>query len=174
MNMLKNAIEVLDKQSFIDANWTGTLPEYLELVQKNPLVAASAFRRMYEMILSKGIEKYKHFKREVIHYNFFDDNIYPIYGLDEALMVFVDIIKAAAFRYGPERRVFLLHGPVGSAKSTLCALLKRGMERYSKTQKGAVYSFSWIKVEDEGPVQCPINEEPLKLFPEESRDTILP
>jgi serine protein kinase len=172
MSILKNAIEVVDRQSFIDANWTGSFEDYLEIVKKNPLVAASSFRRMYEMIIAKGTETKKIFKREVTHYKFFDDETNPIFGLNESLMVFVDVIKAAAFRYGPERRVILLHGPVGSAKSTLCSLLKKGLEEYSKTDEGAVYSYSWKNVDSEGDVCCPINEEPLKLFPKESRKVL--
>jgi serine protein kinase len=173
MSILNDAIEQLDRQSFIDAAWRGSFEEYLGIVEKNPLVSASSFRRLYEMIISKGSSKRTCFKREVIHYNFFDDDRFPIYGLDEALMIFVDVIKAAAYRYGPERRVILLHGPVGSAKSTLCALLKKGLQEYTRTFDGAVYSFSWMDVEDGETVDCPINEEPLKLFPEESRSTII-
>ena len=175
MDLLEKALKQLDRQSFIDANWTGSFPEYLELVRENPLIASSAFRRLYEMIVSEGEERYTHFKREVIHYNFFDDDEFPIFGLDEPLMVFVDVLKAAALRYGPERRVLLLHGPVGSAKSTLCSLLKRGLEAYTKTDPGAVYSYSWINVEEDlemEKVPCPINEEPLKLFPNETRQGV--
>lgn len=171
MDLLRKAIGKLDQQSFVDANWKGGFEDYLELVKKNPLVAGSSFRRLYEMIIAKGSEKYTRFKREHTHYKFFDDGVFPLFGLDDALSVFVDILKAAAFKYGPERRVLLLHGPVGSAKSTLCSLLKSGLEKYSRTPNGAVYSFSWKNVEaDEPLIPCPINEEPLKILPEETRD----
>ena len=38
----------------------------------------------------------------------------------------------------------LLHGPVGSSKSTIARLLKKGLEHYSRTEEGALYSFSWL------------------------------
>ena len=59
-----------------------------------------------------------------------------IYGLDIPLMRLVNIFKSAAKRYGTERRVILLHGPVGSSKSTIARLLKNGLERYSRTAGG--------------------------------------
>jgi serine protein kinase len=56
-------------------------------------------------------------------------------------MRLVNVLKAAAEGYGPERRVILLHGPVGSSKSTIARLLKKGMEDYSRTPEGALYTY---------------------------------
>jgi serine protein kinase len=53
----------------------------------------------------------------------------------------------------------LLVGPVGGGKSTLVTMLKRGLERYSRTDDGAVYAIK----------DCPMHEEPLHLVPEELR-----
>ena len=64
-----------------------------------------------------------------------------IYGIDQSLNHLVDIFKAASRNYGTERRVILLHGPVGSAKSTIVRLLKKGLEEYSRTPEGAMYTF---------------------------------
>ena len=85
---------------------------------------------------------------------------------------FVNILKSAANGYGTERRVLLLHGPVGSSKSTLARLLKKGLERYSRVEEGSLYSFGW---KEEGPdgeeifAPCPMHEEPLHLIPQEHR-----
>ena len=49
----------------------------------------------------------------------------------------------AALSRHTEKRVLLLHGPVGSSKSTIVRMLKKGIERYSQTQKGALYTFEW-------------------------------
>ncbi|MEJ2636317.1 MAG: serine protein kinase, partial [Calditrichia bacterium] len=101
-----------------------------------------------------------------------------IFGLDAYLMKLMNIIKSAAHRYGTERRVILLHGPVGSSKSTIVRLMKKGLENYSKTDKGAVYSFEWLNVPkffsdpENSPretVPCPMHEEPLNLIPREIR-----
>jgi serine protein kinase len=47
-------------------------------------------------------------------------------------------------REGRSNRLVLLHGPNGSAKSTLVACLMRGVEAYSETDEGALYRFSWV------------------------------
>src|SRR5262249_16148446 len=74
--------------------------------------------------------------------------------------------------YGTERRVLLLHGPVGSSKSTIARLLKKGLERYSKTDEGALYTFGWREETLDGGetfVDCPMHEEPMHLIPAEYR-----
>ena len=70
-----------------------------------------------------------------------------IYGLDIPLMRLVHVLKAASEGYGPEKRVILLHGPVGSSKSTIARLLKKGIEHYSRTPDGALYTFDWVNLE---------------------------
>ena len=45
---------------------------------------------------------------------------------------------------GRTNRMLLLHGPNGSAKSTLLDCLLRGVEAYARTDEGALYGFSWV------------------------------
>ena len=47
-------------------------------------------------------------------------------------------------RGGQTNKLILLHGPNGSAKSTTCACIARGLEHYSGLDEGAVYRFNWI------------------------------
>ena len=47
-------------------------------------------------------------------------------------------------RAGRINKLILLHGPNGSAKSTIVEALKRGMEHYSAQPDGALYTFNWI------------------------------
>lgn len=47
-------------------------------------------------------------------------------------------------RQGMNNKLLLLHGPNGSAKSSIAHSLMSGMEDYSHTSEGAVYTFSWI------------------------------
>ncbi|PYV90410.1 MAG: serine protein kinase [Acidobacteria bacterium] len=171
---------------FRELNWEGSFEEYLEIVQQNPRVTRSAFQRVYDMILSYGKEEYTEYKRKIIRYSFFKDLPHygkdAVYGLDIHLSKMVDIFKAAAQRYGTERRVLLLHGPVGSSKSTIVRLLKKGLEEYSKTPEGALYTFNWTQVNlhdetetlrfsDEMP--CPMHEEPLHFIPIEFRAQVV-
>jgi serine protein kinase len=45
---------------------------------------------------------------------------------------------------GRIQRLILLHGPNGSAKSSLINCLMRALEAYSQTDEGALYQFNWI------------------------------
>lgn len=47
-------------------------------------------------------------------------------------------------REGRPNRVLLLHGPNGSAKSTVAACLMRALEHYSAEAEGALYRFHWV------------------------------
>ena len=67
--------------------------------------------------------------------------------------------------YGTEKRVILLHGPVGSSKSTIARILKKGLEAYSRTPEGALYTYEWHMPESllhitggEDVFSCPMNE----------------
>jgi len=133
--------------------WEGSFADYLEIVRRSPHVAQSAHARIYHMIEDAGVEEV-HGKRR---YAFFKDEIY---GLDEALETLVEeYFHAAARRLDVKKRILLLMGPVSGGKSTLVAMLKRGLEAYSRTERGALY----------GIVGCPMHEEPLHLIPYELR-----
>ncbi|MDH3785255.1 MAG: serine protein kinase, partial [Acidobacteriota bacterium] len=163
-NIIARAREALDLDSYRAQNWSGTFSDYLDMVRDDPRIARTAFERMYDMILAGGTREYVDNKKKITHYNFFDDATQDggdaIYGLDIPLMKLVNIFKSAAQRYGTERRVILLHGPVGSSKSTIARLLKRGLERYSKGPDGAMYTFGWIRdLDSPDEVQaCPMHE----------------
>jgi MoxR-like ATPase len=53
----------------------------------------------------------------------------------------VRIFHSAARRATARNAVILLHGPVGTAKSTIVRLLKKGMEAYTRTEEGRLYTF---------------------------------
>lgn len=175
--------------SYREMSWSGSFWDYLKIVEEDPNVARNAHQRLYDMIMSYGTREYVDAKKPIIHYNFFDDpddeGRDAIFGLDIPLMKLVSVLKAAAKGYGTERRVILLHGPVGSSKSTIVRLLKKGLERYSRTQQGRLYSYSWVLKEPilyegkpllgEGVLEAPspMNEEPLKLLPLEIREEVL-
>ncbi|MFN7181560.1 MAG: serine protein kinase, partial [Planctomycetota bacterium] len=165
----------VDIKSYRELYWEGTFEDYLELLDKNPLICRNAFQRLYDAIISYGMEEKTEGKEKVIRYLFFNDPIEngkdAIFGIERSLMHLVNILKAAAFSLGPDRRILLLHGPVGSAKSTIVRLLKKGLEHYSRTSAGALYSFSWRDGDIWNP--CPMNEEPLRLVPREAREKLL-
>ena len=47
-------------------------------------------------------------------------------------------------REGRANRVVLLHGPNGSAKSTIAHCIMRALEHYSTLDEGALYRFHWV------------------------------
>ncbi len=173
--------ELHDIKGYQELNWEGSFEDYLKIVQKQPAVSRTSFQRIYDMILSHGFEEYTEHKKKIIRYNFFKDPFEngkdAVFGLDISLMKLVNMFKAAARGYGPEKRVLLLHGPVGSAKSTIVRLLKKGIEAYSRTPEGALYAFVWKKNGLENPhifgaaeeIPCPMHEEPMRIIPEELR-----
>src|SRR5260221_14777834 len=131
MNLTSKIATLQDYREYEELNWSGTFEDYLAVVRENPKVTRTAFQRVYDMILSYGQEEYIDNKKRLIRYNFFKDEHHggrdAIFGLDIPLMRLVSVLQSAAQRYGTERRVILLHGPVGSSKSTIARLMKRGL-----------------------------------------------
>jgi len=164
-----------DLVQFRKKNWEGSFEEYLDLVRANPAVTRNAFERVYDMIMSYGTDTYEEFREKRVRYPFFsdpeDNGRDAVFGLDGALWSLVNAFKSAAQGYGIEKRVLLLHGPVGSSKSTIARLIKKGIERYSARDEGALYSIGWSTGES---VQwCPMNEEPLHLIPNRFRKEVM-
>ncbi len=174
--LLEGLRSQIDLTEFKKLNWEGSFPEYLDTVLRQPAVARTAFQRLYDMILSHGTEDIYENKDKLTRFKFFGEfagrHGDGIYGLDRSLMQLVNTFKSAALGYGTERRVILLHGPVGSAKSTIARLLKRGLEEYSRTDAGMLFSFAW-KNDDGTYAKDPMHGEPLQLVPEEHRPRLL-
>src|SRR5437762_1817046 len=183
MNLVSRIAALQDKTSFKELHWDGSFEDYLKLVRENPRVTRTAFQRIYDMILSHGKTEYIDNKKRLIRYHFFHDEPNggrdAVYGLDVPLMKLVNVFKSAAQGYGTEKRVILLHGPVGSSKSTIVRLLKKGLEEYSRTPEGALYTFAWVleKKREDGTIHrevfnSPMNEDPLLLIPEDWREKV--
>ncbi|MGE3965984.1 MAG: PrkA family serine protein kinase, partial [Planctomycetota bacterium] len=158
-----------------ETNWTGTYHDYLTILHEDPNVARNAFQRTYDMIMSYGTTEKVYLKEAYDHYKFFDDPIDggrdAVFGLERPLMRLVSFLKSAAHHYGTEKRVLLLHGPVGSAKSTIVRMVKKGLEHYSELPEGALYTFQWQDENGEW-VDSPMHEDPLYLVPKKSRDKL--
>ncbi|WP_096155455.1 MULTISPECIES: PrkA family serine protein kinase [Bacillus] len=134
--------------------WEGSFGEYLKLIKEKPYIAQSAHSRVYNMIKDAGVEEVNG-KRK---YKFFSSNLF---GLEEALERLVEeYFHPAAKRLDVRKRILLLMGPVSGGKSTLVTILKRGLEKYTHTDRGAVYAIKG----------CPMHEDPLHLIPHHLRD----
>ncbi|TNF25629.1 MAG: serine protein kinase [Deltaproteobacteria bacterium] len=170
-------------EDFRHLHWEGSLQDYIDLVSEDRRIARNSFQRVFDMIMSFGTSTYIEYKKEITRYHFFDDPINngkdAVFGIDVHLMKLVNFFKSAAQGYGTEKRVLLLHGPVGSAKSSIARLLKKGLEHYSKTDEGAMYTFEWYDAEESEILggqklfPSPMHEDPLKLLPMEVRKDFL-
>ncbi|MBM3995777.1 MAG: serine protein kinase [Planctomycetes bacterium] len=176
----KDILNIIREQSDLSdyrkVHWEGSFEEYMEIVREQPEVTRTAYQRLYDMILSHGVDERQENKEKITRYRFFTefgDKINDaVYGLDRILMQLVNAFKSAAHEYGTERRVLLLHGPVGSSKSTIARLLKRGLEEYSRTDNGMLFSFAW-KGPDGTWLKDPMHGDPLQLIPPNMRDAII-
>lgn len=151
-----NFIEKLQNHRMLqnELKWEGTFAEYLALLKKKPSIAQTAHSRIYHMIKDAGIEE----KDSKKVYHFFNQEIF---GLDDAVERLVEeYFHPAAKRLDVRKRILLLMGPVSGGKSTIVHMLKRGLEKYSYTDEGAVYAIK----------DCPMAEDPLHLIPEHLRD----
>ncbi|WP_168122934.1 PrkA family serine protein kinase [Paenibacillus sp. HB172176] len=136
--------------------WTGSFKEYIELLRRNPSSAMTAHARVYEMIESYGVQDENGNKS----YTFFEQEIF---GLDRAVEKLVEeYFHSAARRLDVRKRILLLMGPVSGGKSTIVTMLKKGLEKFSRTERGAVYAIKG----------CPMHEDPLHLIPRELREEI--
>jgi len=133
--------------------WEGTFSDYLHIVKERPYVAQTAHSRVYQMIMKDGIKEVDGHKQ----YQFFSAQLF---GLDEAIERLVEeYFHSAAKRLDVRKRILLLMGPVSGGKSTIVTMLKRGLEKFTRTDDGALYGIKG----------CPMHEEPLHLIPHDLR-----
>ncbi len=136
-------------------HWEGTFKDYLDIVSQNPRVSDLAHARMFDMIVSAGVEDNGEGQPKT--YTFFEGELF---GMERTIQHLVEEYFApAARRLDIRKRILMLVGPVGGGKSTLSTLLKKGLEKYSRTEEGAIYAIKG----------SPMHEEPLHLIPEELR-----
>jgi len=161
--------------------------EYMDMLYENPAIARDARQRIYDMIMSYGVEPSgKVGAKDLPRYKFFDDPFdngkNAIFGIEDVLAEFVKFLKSAASGGDFAKRFLLLRGPVASAKSSLVNLVKRGLEVYTRTDEGALYTYEWIdlplsereiKAGMPDHIDCPLKDDPLKLTPLEFRAPIL-
>lgn len=106
-------------------------------------------------------------------------------------------------RSGRVNKLILLHGPNGSAKSSIVSALVRAMEAYSRKPEGALYRFHWVFPSErrlrgsgmgfgtrgeggeptsfahvdgemlDARLSCPLRDHPLLLLPREERRRLL-
>ena len=151
------AILAESKRVTAQYSWEGTFADYLELVVENPGLSRLSHKLIYESIADTGIEESP---RGAPVYKLFDGEIF---GLDDQLDRLVQYFSSGADRFDIRKRILLMIGPPASGKSTIVALIKKAIERYTRTEAGAAYAIKG----------CPMQEEPLHLIPREARPKLM-
>ena len=159
---------------------------YLEEVHDDPKIARSAHQRVADMFdyygteydEDAGIVEYRMASEDPLH-----DGENTFYGpvVHEAIHEFVNKVKSGARGLGPERRIKLLLGPVGSGKSAFDALVRQYFEDYTLREEGRMYTFRWTDlcdvIPDQDPaddvVRSPMNQDPLVLLPVGQRGPVI-
>jgi serine protein kinase len=149
------------RESARPERFSGFLADYLALVETSSDVAALAHKRLYNQIMSYGLELldetgprcHKLFDGDSVKiYNYFEKHFF---GMERPLEKVMRFLRSASMKGEESRQVLLLLGPVGAGKSALIEHIKGALE-----QCEPIYVL-------EG---CPIREEPLHLIPRSLRE----
>lgn len=124
--------------------------EYLDLLAGDPMrFARDASRYLRDCFDHYGTTPVEHPWGKFTRWNLFDLPWEPV-KVPQALIgqeqVQEEIYRSISnfVREGRPNRLVLLHGPNGSAKSTIVACMMRGLEHYSTLDQGALYRFNWV------------------------------
>jgi serine protein kinase len=186
----KNTLEALSQEYRetipSDLRRTRSFSWYLDELSENPEIARNAHQRVADMFdfygteydEDAGVVEYKLASEDPL-----DDGENTFYGriIHEAIHEFVNKVKSGARGLGPERRILLLLGPVGSGKSDFDSQVRKYFEDYTGREEGRMYTFRWTNlcdvIGDQDPaddvVRSPMNQDPIVLLPERQRRSII-
>lgn len=164
-----------------------TFFEYLDLVMDEPWVTRNTSQLLHDMLLSSGVEHSISAGKPLKHrYLFFEDDqkvgSYVVFGQQKAKENLVEKIDNASRGAEASKRLWILLGPPGSAKSRSMDGIKLAMHRYSKSKHGKTFTLLLPTMderlkeralfEEDGIfyLQAPIFERPLQVVPVQVRD----
>src|SRR5262245_20697560 len=101
--LLDSVRQKLNIGEYRKIHWEGSFTEYLDIVHERPEVTRTAYQRLYDMILSYGVEEVYENKEKKIRYRFFTEYAAKhgdaIFGLDRSLQQLINTFKSAAMGY---------------------------------------------------------------------------
>ncbi|MDR9431101.1 MAG: serine protein kinase PrkA [Natronomonas sp.] len=169
-----------------DLRRTHSFGWYLEELYEDPKVARNAHQRLADMFDHYGTsydEEAGIVEYEIASADPLGDGQNTFYGrvIHEAIHEFTNKVKSGARGLGPEKRIKLLLGPVGSGKSDFDRQIRRYFEDYTTTDAGRMYTFRWTGLCDVLPdqdpaddvVRSPMNQDPIVLLPHEGRQRVI-
>ena len=137
MSLRKNLLDKIAEarvKSESEKKFSGTLMDYIEVVEKDPSVVKTSHQRLYDAIIEHGSyvmpdadsRKNKVFDGENMKiFKYFENEFFGMENVVAKLMNFLD---SAAHRGEESRQVLLLMGPVGAGKSALTEHIKKALE----------------------------------------------
>jgi len=159
---LLQQIKAQREESGKTKKFSGTLMDYVEMVEKDPSIVKSAHKRLHDAIEEHGSyvmpdsdsRKFKVFDGENIKiHKYFEGEFFGMETVIEKVMSF---LSSAAHKGEESRQVLLLMGPVGAGKSALTEHIKKALEgKKYYTLKGD-----------------PHRGEPLQLIPRSLRSSV--
>ncbi len=161
--------------------------DYLDLVRREPWVTRDSPQILHDMLLSRGVQHSIVPGKPVVHkYLFFEDESligkYVVFGQQKAKENLVEKIDNASRGAEASKRLWILLGPPGSAKSRSMDAIKTSLNRYSKSEEGKTFTLLLPTVDErlkdravlsEGDVfyiQAPLFERPLQVVPDDLRE----
>ncbi|PCJ58501.1 MAG: hypothetical protein COA79_13380 [Planctomycetota bacterium] len=185
--MDKSLLSIIEESSKDQKEEIISFNDYLELVKKEPWVTRNSSQLLHDMLLSSGTtHKVITGKPIKHHYNFFEDEKFVgkniVYGQQKAKENLVEKIHNASKGGESAKRLWILLGPPGSAKSRSMDAIKRALKKYSQSEEGKNYTLLLPTLderlkdkalfEEDGIyyLQSPLFEKPLQMIPEEKRE----
>jgi serine protein kinase len=138
------------RAAFVEQRSILSFAEYLELFDRAPRAQARGAAQYLRDVIDHfgSVEVETPWGRER-RFRLFDLEFAPqaragrVAGQEE-VQAAVYRILGNFVRAGRVDKLILLHGPNGSAKSSLVAALMLGMEAYSRLPEGALYRYAWV------------------------------
>ena len=103
---------ITDRENRNSEKFEGTFLDYLEIVKKNPDVAKLSHKRLYDFIMSKGVEVLKadenprvrkiYGNETIKKYGYFKDDFF---GIDKVIMKIVNYLHSASMKGEEARQV---------------------------------------------------------------------
>ena len=186
-NMLNDFAELFEKHTHKAIDEVLSFNRYLDVVSHEPWVARNTFELMHDMILSSGVEYTISAGMPIKHrYAFFETKelIGPnrVFGQQRAKENLVEKIDNASRGLEASKRLWVLLGPPGAAKSRSMDGIKLALKNYSLSDAGKTYTLLLPTLDERLKekalfqedgiwyLQSPIYERPLQVIPPEMRD----
>ena len=125
-----------------------SLQAWLELLAQQPYsLTRDAPTYIRDVFDHFGTETVSGISGPVRRFRLFDDpggfGSGLVYGQEPVQNRLYEVVSEFVER-GRADRFVLLHGPNGSAKSSIVQAIRNGLEIYSETDEGSLYGFSWV------------------------------